>query len=554
MSKDDMHSQGEESVTVALERLALTLGESGAVPLPELVRALERAAERLRTTAIPDEVPSDLVSQAEASRAVGVSRQAVNQWVRNNVVRSYAGNGSNRHGPQVSLAEVAIAANRRSREVPFSSGRRRELLDFLGVVETFTETTAIAANIRDALAENGDEERSPEHIRVLGEFVRASMGVGDQQREFTADGLQLLSDLRPSIVVDDDTVFGSLAQSLRLLIRSGNGIAGFDSPCTALLGLLGAATVGAQYDGAEAEVATNIAVAAEDVWGDDWVARLYDAVFHVAESRPLPLVRYTASLTYLDYNRFLRKAQASGVSINYSRNPGLIVPERLHGAPVFDDIFNRTRIGPHPWNFSSTAAKVGWPSTLDSGVNPFRVFNYEYGFFDPSIHGIRRYCYSTEDVRAELLKNADALPPERRQAYFDVAGDHLVRTLLQPSTELTVVDVLEDFDWWKDHLIRSSPREVLLGLRDERARSVAHALLVSTDFLPQVVEEWRTDDLLSDRMRIYVKNLEFDVIDARYRDDLKRGRVRLIKAGGQQIDEAEAHDLANQEIQFLRAE
>jgi len=93
---------------------------------------------------------------------------------------------------------------------------------------------------------------------------------------------------------------------------------------------------------------------------------------------------------------------------------------------------------------------------------------------------------------------------------------------------------------------------VLIGLRDERARAVAHALLISTDYLPQVVDDSYGFGPLSDRMRIYVKNLEFDMIDARYRDDLKRGRTRMIKHGGQQITEDEARALATEEIRNLR--
>ncbi|MFV8054694.1 hypothetical protein [Mycobacterium sp. 48b] len=545
-------NQGDESISVALERLALTLGEAGAVPLPELVRALERAAERLRTKSVADEIPSDLVSQAEASRAVGVSRQAVNQWVRSNVIRSYARNGSSRHGPQVSLAEVAVAANRRSREVPFSSVRRRELHDFLDEVENCDSTADIAAAIRDALTDDVDRSHSPEHIGVLGEFVKASMGVGDDQREFTADGLQLLCELKPAIKVDVESLFGRLTDWLRLLIRSDDGTAGFDSPTTALLGLLGAATVGGQYIGDEADVGRSIAGAAIRVWGRDWVNRLYDAVFHLGEAHPLPLTRYTASLTYLDNNRFLRKAQASGVSISYFRMPGLILPQRLYGAPIFDDILNDVPQHEDVWAFTPQAAQRGWPSELDSGLNPFRVFNYEFGFFDPSIHGIRRYCYSTEDVRAELLKYAALLPAGRREAYFKQSSENLVRALLQPTTELTAVDSPSDFDWWKDHLIRSSPREVVLGLRDERARAVAHALLVSTGSLHRVVADSEADDAaLRDRMRIYVKNLEFDVIDARYQDDLKSGRARMIKAGGQSITEPEARGLAEQEMRTM---
>jgi hypothetical protein len=207
-----MQNQRDDSISIALERLALSLGESGAVPVAELVRALERAAERLRTKSVSAEVPTDLVTQAEASRSVAVSRQAVNQWVRNGVVRSYAGTGSGgRHGPLVSLAEVAIAANRRTRDVPFSSVRRRELVDFLQQIARGS-TTPVAEEILRAIEDESYDSHSPEQTRVLAEFVMASMGLGEQQREFTPDGLRLLSQLEPAITVDTSTSFGQLAE------------------------------------------------------------------------------------------------------------------------------------------------------------------------------------------------------------------------------------------------------------------------------------------------------------------------------------------------------
>lgn len=548
-----MENFREESISVALERLALTLGETGAVPVPELVRALERAAERLRTKTVSDELPFDLVSQSEASRAVGVSRQAVNQWVRNGVVRSYVPDGSSsRYGPQVSLTEIAIAANRKSRDVPFSSGRRRELLDFLLLIEQGS-TEYVAREIRRGLEDSSYDSHSPEQLRVLGEFVVASMGLGDQQREFTPEGLHLLTALEPTLVVDTQSPFGRLAESLRLLVGSASGKEGFDSPVTALLGLLGCATVGARYEGAEADVARGIAKSAEEVWGSDWVNRLFDATFHVGELRPSPLKRLTSSLTYLDHNRFLRKAQAAGVSVAYSRGPGPLLPQRFYGAPLLRDMLSGAPRPQEVWAFSHDAAVQGRPVQLDSGLNPFRVLNYEYGLLDPTIHGIRRYCFSTPNARRDLLDFADSLRTRDRQRYIDFAVEGLARTLGHQNIELSAVDAEHDFDWWKDHIIRSSPSEVLLGLRDERARHVAHALLVSTNFLPEVVETAHTDGALRDRLRIYVKNLEFDVIDARYRDDVRRGISRVIKAGGLVMTEDEAREAAEAEIHSLLA-
>jgi DNA-binding XRE family transcriptional regulator len=548
-----MENHREESISVSLERLALTLGESGAVPVPELVRALERAAERLRTKNVSDELPFDLVTQAEASRAVGVSRQAVNQWVRNGNVRSYAGSGtSSRYGPKVSLAEVAIAANRRSRDVPFSHGRRRELLDFLPSHEQGS-TASVAGEVRRALEDDSYDSHPPEQIRVLGEFVVASMGVGDQQHEFTPEGLQLLAELEPSILVDTDSRFGRLAESLRLLVGSSHGKAGFDSPAMALLAMVGCATVGALYSGDDAQVGRDMAAAAHDVWGPDWAERLLDAVFHLGELRPTPLTRFTASLTYLDHNRFLRKAQAAGVSVAYSRGPGPLLPQRFYGAPILHDMMTGTERPKSAWAFSEAAAVDTRPAQLASGVNPFRVINYEYGLLDPHISGIRRYCFSTTDARRDLRDYADALSGRQRHRYVEFAVAGLTRTLLQQNLELAAIDSDPEFDWWKDHIIRSSQQEVLLGLRDERARTVAHALLVSTSLLPEVVEAAHTDGALRDRLRIYVKNLEFDVIDARYRDDVRRGITRVIKTGGLALSESEARTAAEDEIHSMLA-
>jgi hypothetical protein len=544
-----MPNSPDESISFALERLALTLGESGAVPVSELVRALERAAERLRTKSVSEEPPSDLVTQAEASRAVGVSRQAVNQWVRNGVVRSYAGNGgANRHGPQVSLAEIAIAANRRTRDVPFSSVRRRELLDFLGAVE-LGSAAPVAREIRRAVEDDSYDSRSPEQIRVLGEFVVASMGLGDQQREFTPEGLQLLAELEPSLAVDTATPFGRLADSLHLLVRSAGGTSGFDSPATALLSMFGCATVGALYRGDDADVGRTLRAAAQEVWGEDWDGRLLDAVFHLGELRPTALTRFTASLTYLDHNRFLRKAQAAGVSIAYSRGPGPLLPQRFFGAPILHDLMSGAPRPPEPWAFTEESGVDRRPSQLDSGVNPFRVMNYEFGLLDPHIHGIRRYCFSTSDARRDLGAYRDALSARDRGRYVEYAVEGLTRTLLTQSVELSAIDSDGQFDWWKDHVIRASEPEVLLGLRDERARTVAHALLVSTSQLPDVVEAAHTDGSLRDRLRIYVKNLEFEVIDARYRDDVRRGVCRVLKTGGVMLDESEARAIAEIEIQ-----
>jgi hypothetical protein len=331
-------------------------------------------------------------------------------------------------------------------------------------------------------------------------------------------------------------------------VHSAGGGSGFDSPATALLSLMGCASVGALYEGRDARVGRDIRAAAIAVWGRDWIGRLLDAVFQLSELRRSPLTRFTASLTYLDNNRFLRKAQAAGVSISYSRGPGPLLPHRLYGAPILRDKMLHIGRPPEPWAFSAESSLEGRPVDLDSGMNPFRIMNYEYGLLDPEIHGIRRYCFSATDARRDLRAFVDALEPTDRGRYVEFAIDGLTRTLLQQNLELAAVDAAHEFDWWKDHIIRSSEQEILLGLRDQRARTVAHALLVSTSLLPEVVAAAHTDGALRDRLRIYVKNLEFDVIDARYRDDLRRGTSRIIKGGGLALEETEAAAVAEREI------
>lgn len=538
----------EHKISDALEHLALTIGESGAVPVAELVRALERAAERLRTRSDSTEVPLDLVTQSEASRTVGVSRQAVNQWVRKGTLRTYvSADGSGRQAPQVSLSEVAIAANKRT-PPQFSSTLQRELFEFLELIAV-DSTKTIAADIRTSLEEEWPSGHYSDESRVLREFVIAAMDTGDQQSEFTAEGVKLLSELNPKFPVDRSSDFGHLCDSLGLLVTSSRGVAGFDSPSTAILGLIGAATIGTQYAGDDTAVAGAIASAATRVWGADWPARLFDVAFHVGEIRPSPLTRYTASLVYLDNNRFLRQAQSTGVSIAYSRGPGVVLPERYFGGPIFHDILTGDRRSDPVWSFTPESARaMGRPTSIGSPINPFRIFNYEYGLLDTAIHGIRRYCFSASDVQREFKASLKQLSAADRQTYVQTAIETLARTMALPHIELVAIDRPEDFDWWKDHVIRSSEREILIGLRDDQARQIAHALLVQTSMLPDVVEAADSDGSLRDRLRIYVKNLEFNVVDARYQDDLRRGVTRVLKAGGRAIPLDECLELAEQEL------
>lgn len=533
-----MNDTGEKLSDV-VERLVLSLAESGAVPIPELVRALERAAERLRGPSEPLDVPSDLVTQAEAARSMGVSRQAVNQWVQKGLVRAYPGS---RNRSQVSLGEVAIAANKRS-PPQLTAERRRELVDFFGLIHDPSIKTLTAETERSLLEES--TQSYADEPRVLREFVIAAMDTGDRQREFTVEGAELLAALDPAFEVDLGTPFGRLADSLGLLVTSSGGRSGFDSAAGVVLGILGVATVGTRYPGAETDVAHAVAAAAQEVWGEVWLDRLYDAAYRLGETRPAPLARYTESLTYLDNHRFLRQAQPAGVSIAYSREPGPLVPERFYGSPIYLDILKGRRQEP-AWAFTPASAEAaGRPADLASG-NPFRVFAYEYGLLDSSVHGIRRYCFSSADVRAELRRATSRLTAQERTIYLRTAVDTLARTLALAHVELVAID--EGFNWWQEHIVRSSEREVLIGLHDKRARKVAHALLVQTNVLPSVVEAADSDESLRDRLRIYVKNLEFDVVDARYRDDLRRGVARIVKGGGVAVPRDEALRLAEAEI------
>lgn len=549
-----MARRAESAITLALEELALALGNAEAVPLPQLINALDRAAERLRSRASASsaqvDLPQDLVTQSEAARAVGVSRQAVGQWVRKGTLTSYeTASRENRYGPLVSLAEVVIMANRSPRASTFSAARKKDLSEFLGLLGNGV-TAEIAAAVSTAIDESA-QPWTAEHIKVLSEFVIATMGAG-QQRELTPEGVRLLAALRPGIRVDPATPFGDAAGKLGLLITSTDGSTGFDSPTAALLGLIGSATIGQCYPGhAVAEIGASIASAAERVWGGDWLDALFDCSFHVSRLRPTPIARMTASLSYLDSNRFMRNAQISGVSVGYARRPGPIDPEGYYGLPVMDDILNDRRVDGPAWAFSEQAAACGFPSELASDVNPFRIMYFEHGLLDPSLLGITRYCYSSADAARQLRSYSASLPADKRNRYRDLAIATLTHALRQRRLELTAIDDAADFDWWKDHIIRSSPREMLLGLRDERARQTAHALLVETEFLPQVVDAADKDANLRDRLRIYVKNLEFDVIEERYRDDLRTGVSRLVKPAGQDMSAEEAFQLATEEIRVL---
>jgi excisionase family DNA binding protein len=548
-----MTDDDEPSISLAVERLALALGKAGAVPRGELIRALERAAERLRTRAPDPEPPTDVLSQAEAARLIGVSRQTVNQWVRKGILPSYVTeHGNGRRAPQVSLAEISIAANR-GRAEPFSAALLQQLTTFLEALARNPAVAPTAEAIGSAL-EEGEERRSGHSSgdagRVLREFLIAAMGTAGRQQEFTRAGVQMLADLRPSLTVRSDSGFGLLLETLGLLIHSSDGSAGFDSPSAAILALLGAATVGAQIDGPQARIAEQVAVTGAEVWGEDWVRRLFDAAYHADEMVSPPLTRYTAPLVYLGCNRFMRQAQADGISITYAASPGAILPQSYHGAPVLAEMLAGRSHRGQPWQFRRGSEAVR-PALQGSTKSPFRVFNFEYGLFDSSIHGIRRYCFSMERAREELRTFTEQLPREDRAAYHELAIETLAHALEKPFVEMTAVESPAVFDWWKDHITRSSPRETVIGLRGEKARSTAHALLVRASALPQILESGAEDPELRERLRVYVKNLDYDIIDERYRDDLSRGITRIIKAGSEDLTPDQALIRAESEVRRM---
>ncbi|TNC29218.1 hypothetical protein [Amycolatopsis alkalitolerans] len=542
-----MTGNSELSISLSLEQLALALGEAGAVPRGDLIRALERAAERLRMGTAHAEKPTDLVSQAEAARSVGVSRQAVNQWVRKGVLSPYpATEGNGRRAPLVSLAEISVAANRWRAE-PVSTGFRPQLASFLELLRETPELAETAEAISAAIEEGPGPRHDEDAARVLREFLVAAMGTEGRQQEFTRAGVQMLAGLRPAVAVDTDHGFGHLLDGMELLIRSSDGSAGFDTASAAILGLLGAATVGARIQREESRYGEQIARCAEEVWGEDWVRRLFDAAFHADELVSPAVTRYTAPLVYLGCNRFMRQAQADGVSITYAASPGAVLPQSYHGGPVLSELLAGHRHAVPPWQFEKGSEAVR--SALHrSAKSPFRIFNFEYGLFDDSIHGIRRYCFSMDRARYELSNFVEQLARKERTSYLELAVETLARVLERPYVEVATVEPPNVFDWWKDHLIRCSPRETLIGLRGERARKVAHGLLVRATFLPQVLDSGDQDPELRERLRVYVKNLNYDITDERYRDDLTRGTTRLIKSATEDLSRDAALARAEAEV------
>jgi hypothetical protein len=76
---------------------------------------------------------------------------------------------------------------------------------------------------------------------------------------------------------------------------------------------------------------------------------------------------------------------------------------------------------------------------------------------------------------------------------------------------------------------------------------------VQTTVLPDVVEAAETDGSLRNRLRIYVKNLEFAIVNERYQDDARRGVTRVIKHATEALTPVQARDRAAAEIEKLLA-
>ena len=543
-----MSKSNEIAISEALEQLALALGESAAVPRGELIRALERAADRLRGPSSDLQRPTDLVSQAEAARLIGVSRQAVNQWARKGWIRTYEGeNGGARRG-LVSASEVTVVSNR-SRIDPVPDSMQREIPEFLAALEN-TAAGPLASQLAEAFSGDANEIPTEPGGELIRDFLVAAMESDGQgpREEFTPAGIRMLAELRPSFEIDRGDAFGLLADRLGLVVHTADARSGFDSFYSALLGLLGVATIGSCLEDDEGEIGRVIAKAASEVWGEDWVRRMFDAVYHSAPRALAPVTRLTGSLLYLASNRFIREAQTTGVSVTYARLAGALLPQSYYGRPLLEDHVSGRPSGAPDWWVPSASIppRSGSASAISS---PFRIFNFEYGLYDDSIRGVRR-CFFSGDSSEGFAANFAALPEAARTRSLELATETLARILAKPYVEFAVVEAPGEFDWWKNHTIRAAASEIVLGLRGSLARNVCSALAVRTQVLPNVVEG-ETDDDLRERLRIYAKNLDFSVIDERYHHDLVRSNVRVVKSASSAFEPKEAREFAEGWIRMM---
>lgn len=542
-------AEPQMSMVSALEQMALSLAASGTIPASDLIRCLERIAERLRGGEVAIGDPADLVTQSDAARAVGVSRQAVHQWVAKRLLHSYQGVTINgRPASMVSMSEAIVMASR-SLEAPLSTSLRRQYQSFMDLLGG-----AIPMSVAEILVQGLDPQpsgsRRTDKTRVLREFVTSAMGTRAADREFTETGARILAALPPVVAVDITTPFGRLALDTGVLVRSASGQYGFDSVGTSILGVLALATLGAGLEHPDARVGLRIAGAAEATWGNSWIDRLLDVAYYVDENAPSQLTRYTASLSHLTTNRFYRQAQTSGVSVSYSRSPGILLPQCFYGEPRLRDILAGQSRAEH-WGLSPEVGRHALTSLSDPELNPFRIFTFEKGVLDGSIHGVRRYVYSAQDAARRMRSFRQHLTRSEDARYIRVATANLARAMALPFVELVSVDHMENFDWWKDHTVRASSRELLIGLRGDKARKIAHAIGVQTALLPEVVETADSDSGMRERLRIYVKNLEFGVVSERYQDDIRRGTARVVRSTAEHVDLAETERRAEAEIRAL---
>lgn len=537
------------SIGLTLENMALSLAESGAVSRHELVRVLERTAERIRMSDLGPTTflePDDLVTQAEAARVIGVSRQAVNQWIAKGLVSSHeAVDPKGRQTTLVSLSEVAVVGNRRP-EGGLSASLKRQFENFLNLL-----VDKLPANLIDGLVDALTPSNTPARESLSSDLLRAflvsAMESDAGDGGFTHDTAGMLADLPPLLTIEPSHGYFHLADSMNLLVSSSDNTKGFDSPGTAVLSLLALATVGASMNHTHARIGLQIAGAAESVWANAWIDRLFDLAFQLDELSTPTLVRYTASMSHLTPNRFFRQAQSSGVSISYGRSPGLLLPQSYYGDPLLRDILAR-RPRPNPWTLSPEAlANVQTAAKLPE-QNPFRMFTFEKGLLDTTIHGVRRYVFSGEDARQRFRAYSDQLSRTEQIRYRELAELSLAHAMQTSLVDIVSIDKIDNFDWWKDHVIRASDREVVIGLRDARARVVAHAVRVRTSILPEVVAATPMEGMLRERVRIYVKNLDYSMIEERYLDDLRVGSGRLIHATTQKMSRLELEQAAEAEI------
>jgi len=111
-----------ESIAIrAVAEVAKDMDALGAISSVVLAQELKHLAARLLVG--QSSPPIDLVTQSEAARILGVSRQAVNQWVASGKVQSYPNPDRPDRAPMVSLAEVQSFRGRTEEVAPATEKR-----------------------------------------------------------------------------------------------------------------------------------------------------------------------------------------------------------------------------------------------------------------------------------------------------------------------------------------------------------------------------------------------------------------------------------------------